>query len=104
MQDSTSAEYDLMHSVNARSHMLIDKYAQKYLRFAETPQICIIAPPINLDPRWLGAHLPYTSSRYLASMIVVGLAEEMKADNIKVNALWPKTNINSKDVCNSSGY
>jgi citronellol/citronellal dehydrogenase len=100
VQDSTSAEYDLMHSVNARSHMLIAKYAQKYLRFAENPQICIIAPPINLDPRWLGAHLPYTSSRYLASMIVVGLAEEMKADNIKVNALWPKTNINSKDVCN----
>ncbi|MDC3180980.1 SDR family NAD(P)-dependent oxidoreductase [Gammaproteobacteria bacterium] len=100
VQDSTLEEYDLMHSVNSRSHLLVSKYAQKYLRFAECPQICVISPPINLDPRWLGAHLPYTSSRYLASMIVVGLAEEMKADNIKVNALWPKTNINSKDVCN----
>jgi citronellol/citronellal dehydrogenase len=100
VQDCTLAEYDLMHSVNARSNLLISKYAQKYLRFAENPQICVISPPINLDPRWLGAHLPYTSSRYLASMMVVGLSEEMRSDNIKVNALWPKTNINSKDVCN----
>lgn len=99
-QDSTAETYDLMHSVNARSTFLIAKHAQKYMRYAESPQICVISPPINLDPRWLGSHLPYTSSRYLASMIAVGLAEEFKSDNILVNALWPKTNINSRDVCN----
>lgn len=92
--------YDMMHQVNARSNFLIAKAARKYLQASEIAHICMISPPINLDPKWLGAHLAYTSSRYLSSMIVVGLAEEYKSSNILVNALWPKTNINSKDSCN----
>lgn len=99
--EETSKEvYDLMHAVNARSTFLIAKAARPYLQDSEMAQICVISPPINLDPKWLGAHLPYTSSRYLGSMMVVGLAEEFKSSNILVNALWPKTNINSKDICN----
>ncbi|UTC24215.1 SDR family oxidoreductase [Candidatus Comchoanobacter bicostacola] len=99
-QDISLEAYDLMNSVNARSNFVIAKYAQKYLRYAESPHIIMIAPPINLDPRWLGSYLAYTASRYLCSMQVVGLSEEFRADNISVNALWPKTNINSKDFCN----
>lgn len=91
---------DLMYQVNARSPYLIAKAARPFLQNSEHAQICMISPPINLDPKWLGAHLPYTASRYLASMVVVGLAEEFKASNILVNALWSKTNINSKDICN----
>ncbi|MCP8352566.1 SDR family NAD(P)-dependent oxidoreductase [Candidatus Synchoanobacter obligatus] len=92
--------YDMMHQVNARSNFLIAKSARQYLQESEIAHICMIAPPMNLDPKWLGAHLAYTSSRYLASMMVVGLSEEFKSSNILVNALWPKTNINSKDACN----
>ena len=92
--------YDMMHQVNARSNFLIAKAARQYLQDSDIAHICMISPPINLDPKWLGAHLAYTSSRYLSSMIVVGLAEEFRSSNILVNALWPKTNINSKDACN----
>lgn len=99
-EETPIALFDLMHQVNARSHYLIAKAARKHLESSEIAQICSIVPPINLDPKWLGAHLPYTSSRYLASMMVVGLAEEFKSSNVIVNALWPKTNINSKDICN----
>lgn len=91
---------DLMYQVNARSPYLVAKAARPYLQNSDNAQICMISPPINLDPKWLGSHLPYTSSRYLASMVVVGLAEEFKASDILVNALWSKTNINSKDTCN----
>lgn len=99
--DETSIEvYDMMHQVNARSNFLIAKAARKHLEKSELGHICMITPPINLDPKWLGAHLAYTSSRYLGSMIVSGLAEEFKSSDILVNALWPKTNINSKDACN----
>lgn len=92
--------YDMMQQVNARSNFLIAKAARKHLEHSDIAHICMISPPINLDPKWLGAHLAYTSSRYLSSMLVVGLAEEFKSSNILVNALWPKTNINSKDACN----
>lgn len=99
-EETTTEISDLMYQVNARSPYLIAKAARQYLQESDSAQICMISPPINLDPKWLGAHLPYTSSRYLASMMVVGLAEEFKASNILVNALWSKTNINSKDTCN----
>jgi hypothetical protein len=33
----------------------------------------------------------YTMAKYGMSMCVLGMAEELKADNIAVNALWPKT-------------
>ncbi len=92
--------YDMMHQVNARSNFLIGKAARPFLEQSDIAHICMITPPINLDPKWLGAHLAYTSSRYLASMLVVGFAEEFKSSQILVNALWPKTNINSKDACN----
>lgn len=100
VEETTTELYDLMYQVNARSNFLIAKAARPHLQLSEDAQICIISPPINLDPKWLGAHLPYTASRYLTSMIVVGLAEEFKSSNILVNALWPKSNINSKDICN----
>ena len=59
-----------------------------------------IAPPINLEPKWLGAHVAYTSSRYLMGMMTVGLSTELKDYQISVNALWPKTSIASTDICN----
>jgi|AntRauTorckE5430_2_1112549.scaffolds.fasta_scaffold00048_21 citronellol/citronellal dehydrogenase len=99
-EETSTDILDLMHQVNSRSPYLIAKAAKPHLQNSERAQICFISPPINLDPKWLGAHLPYTASRYLASMVVVGLAEEFKANNIQVNALWSKTNINSNDTCN----
>ena len=99
--EETSVEvYDLMQQVNARSNFMLAKAARQYLQYSDIAHICMISPPINLDPKWLGAHLAYTSSRYLSSMMVVGLAEEFRSSDILVNALWPKTHINSKDVCN----
>lgn len=35
--------------------------------------------------------LAYTMAKYGMSMCVLGMAEELKSDNIAVNALWPKT-------------
>ena len=33
----------------------------------------------------------YTMAKYGMSMCVLGMAEELKPDNIAVNALWPRT-------------
>src|SRR5829696_5509859 len=47
--------------------------------------------------------LAYTMSKYGMSMIVLGLAEELKKDKIAVNALWPKTTIATAAVQNLLG-
>jgi citronellol/citronellal dehydrogenase len=56
-----------------------------------------------MDPKWLGAHLAYTLSKYNMSMIAMGLAEELKKDNIAANTLWPKTTIATAAVQNLLG-
>ena len=89
-----------MHLVNARSTYLAIKHITPYLRQSDFAKILTITPPINLDPKWLGAHLPYTSSKYLLSMHTVGLAEELKLQGLQLNALWPKCRIDSPDICN----
>ncbi len=98
--DTDTSVFDIMHTVNARSAYLMVKHSANYLQESEFAKLLTITPPINLDPKWLGAHLPYTSSKYLLSMHTVGLAEELKTRGIQLNALWPKCRIDSPDICN----
>ena len=58
---------------------------------------------INLDPRWFAPHLAYTMSKYGMSMVILGLAEELKPFRIAANALWPKTTIATAAVKNLLG-
>jgi citronellol/citronellal dehydrogenase len=62
-----------------------------------------LSPPLNLNPKWLGQHLAYTLSKYGMSMIVAGLAEELKDQHIAANALWPQTTIATAAVQNLLG-
>ena len=56
-----------------------------------------------MNPKWFAPHLAYTMSKYGMSMIVLGLAEELKKHKIAVNALWPKTTIATAAVQNLLG-
>jgi len=44
-----------------------------------------------MNPNWFRDHVAYTMAKYGMSMCVLGMAAELKADNIAVNALWPRT-------------
>lgn len=70
-----------------------------------TPQILTLSPPLalgeaGLDPVWLGRHLAYTMSKYGMSMTTLGLAEELAADGVAVNSLWPATYIDTAAIRN----
>jgi citronellol/citronellal dehydrogenase len=95
--------FDLMHSINVRGTFLMSKAAIPLLRKAHNPHILNLSPPLNLDPGWFGKHLAYTMSKYGMSMVVLGLAEELKQQRIGVNALWPKTTIATAAVQNLLG-
>jgi citronellol/citronellal dehydrogenase len=83
--------FDLMWGVNARATFACSQAAIPYLRRAANPHILTLSPPLNLAPRWFGPHLAYTLSKYGMSLTVLGLAEELRADGVAVDALWPKT-------------
>jgi citronellol/citronellal dehydrogenase len=96
-------KYDLMHDVNCRGTFLLSKASLPYLRKAENPHILTLSPPLNLDPRWAGAHLGYTIAKYGMSLCTLGLAAEMKKDGIAANSLWPRTVIATAAVQNLMG-
>jgi len=95
--------YDLIQNINVRGTFLMSKACIPHLKQAHNPHILNLSPPLNLDPRWFGPHLAYTISKYGMSMIVIGLAEELRQYRIAANALWPKTTIATAAVKNLLG-
>ncbi|TCZ67899.1 SDR family oxidoreductase [Flaviaesturariibacter aridisoli] len=95
--------FDLMHGINVRGTFLVSKACIPFLRKADNPHILNLSPPLDLDPRWFGMHLAYTLSKYGMSMVVLGLAEELRAAGVAANALWPHTTIATAAVQNLLG-
>lgn len=95
--------FDLMQSINVRGTFLMSKACIPALKKARNPHILNLSPPLNMDPGWFGKHLAYTMSKYGMSMVILGLAEELKQQRIAANALWPKTTIATAAVQNLLG-
>jgi citronellol/citronellal dehydrogenase len=89
--DTPLKRYDLMMDINVRGSFVCAQACLPWLRRAANPHVLMLAPPIDLDPRWLGPHVAYTISKYGMSMLVLGMAEEFRAERIAVNGLWPRT-------------
>ena len=95
--------YDLMQDINARGTFLLSKLAIPALRQSPHGHILTLSPPLNLSPKWAGGHLAYTMAKYGMSLTTLGLAEELRADGISVNSLWPRTLIATAAVQNLLG-
>lgn len=101
--DISMKRYDLMQDINARGTFLLSKLCIPWLRRSPAAHILTLSPPLNLDPRWAGGHLAYTMAKYGMSLTTLGLAEELRADGISVNSLWPRTMIATAAVQNLLG-
>lgn len=95
--------FDLMHGIQVRGTFFMCKACIPHLQQSSNAHILNLSPPLNLNPKWFGSHLAYTMSKYGMSMIVLGLAEELKKDKIAANALWPQTTIATAAVQNLLG-
>jgi citronellol/citronellal dehydrogenase len=98
--DQTPAKrFDLMFDVNVRGTFLTSQAALPYLRKSaeegRNPHILNLSPPLSMKPVWFKNHVAYTMAKYGMSMCVLGMAEEFKRDGIAVNALWPRTVIDT---------
>ena len=98
--DQTPAKrFDLMFDVNVRGTFLTSQAALPYLRKSaeegRNPHILNLSPPLSMKAVWFKNHVAYTMAKYGMSMCVLGMAEEFKRDGIGVNALWPRTVIDT---------
>jgi len=103
IEQTTQKRYDLMHEINVRGTFLVSKACIPYLKKSKNPHILTLSPPLNLDPKWFGAHLAYTMSKYGMSMTVLGQSNELKSSGIAANALWPQTTIATAAIMNLLG-
>jgi citronellol/citronellal dehydrogenase len=95
--------YDLMQNINVRGTFVVTKACIPHLKRADNPHVLTLSPPLNLDPRWFGAHVGYTISKYNMSMLTLGWTEEFREEGIAFNSLWPRTMIATAAVQNLLG-
>lgn len=101
--DLQPKHYDLMQDVNVRGTFMLSRAALPHLKEAANPHILSLSPPINLDPKWLGAHTGYTMAKYGMSMATLGMAAEFAREGVAANTLWPRTTIKTAAVGNILG-
>ncbi len=87
--------YDLMQQVNVRGTFLCSQACIPHLAKAPNPHILSLSPPLDMRARWFAPHVAYTMAKYGMSMCVLGMAEELRDRGIAVNALWPRTVIDT---------
>ena len=91
--DLAAKKYDLMQDVNVRGTFMLSRAALPVLKEAPNPHILSLSPPLNITPRWLGAHTGYTLAKFGMTMATLGIAAEFAGDGIAANTLWPRTTI-----------
>ncbi|WP_030326197.1 SDR family oxidoreductase [Streptomyces sp. NRRL B-3229] len=95
--------FDLMQSVNTTGTFLLTRVCAPHLKRSDHAHILTLSPPLNLAPRWLGAHPAYTVAKYGMTLLTLGWAAEYAEYGIAANCLWPQTTIATAAVTNLLG-
>src|SRR6185312_1354328 len=96
----SAKKYDLMQEINLRGTFLLTKACVPHLRKSPNPHVLTISPPVNMNPKWLGAHPAYTLSKYGMTLLSLGWAAEYADAGIGFTCLWPETYIATSAVAN----
>jgi len=90
--------FDLMFDVNVRGTFLTSQAAIPHLRESakagRNPHILTLSP-LSMKAKWFQHHVAYTMAKYGMSMCVLGMSEEFRETGIAINALWPRTAIDT---------
>jgi len=102
VQQTDMKRFDLMHQINARGTFVVSKHAIPHLLKAANPHILMLSPPLDMKEKWFAAHTGYSMAKFGMSLVVLGLAGELRG-KVAVNALWPRTTIATAAVKNLLG-
>ena len=97
-------KFDLMMDINVRGTFLLTKACLPHLRTSADAHVLTLAPPMNMNPHWLGAHPSYTLSKYGMTLLSLGWAAEYADAGIGFACLWPETYIATAAVANSPNF
>jgi citronellol/citronellal dehydrogenase len=103
VEDTDMKRFDLMLQINARGTFVVSKWAIPYLEKAANPHILMISPPLDMKEKWFAPHTAYSMAKFGMSLVVLGLAGELRPKGVAVNALWPRTIIATAAIQNLLG-
>jgi citronellol/citronellal dehydrogenase len=89
--------------INVAGPFAVVQAALPHLRNSDNPHIVNVSPPLNLHPRWVGAHVGHTVGKYAESLLTLGWAAEFASIPIAVNSLWPATTVASTGMMAAMG-
>lgn len=89
VSQTPAKRYDLVMEVNVRAAFLCAHAVLPTMQRQQWGHIINMSPPI--DYRVIPGKTAYFLSKFGMTMMVYGLAGEVRQDNIAVNALWPVT-------------
>jgi NAD(P)-dependent dehydrogenase (short-subunit alcohol dehydrogenase family) len=99
-EDLSAKKFDLMMDINVRGTFLLTKAAVPHLRKSANAHVVTLAPPLNMNPHWLGVHPSYTLSKYGMTLLSLGWAAEYAEAGVGFSCLWPETYIATVAVTN----
>jgi citronellol/citronellal dehydrogenase len=96
--DTPLKRFDLVMEINVRAAFGLTRLALPHLIAAGGGHLLVYSPPVDLQA--LPGRTAYLISKFGMTMLAIGLAEEVRAQKVSVNALWPVTAIETAAVIN----
>src|SRR5882757_4467125 len=94
--------FDLMNGINVRGTYAVSQACIPHMKGRENPHILTLSPPILLESKWLKP-TAYMMAKFGMTLCGLGIAEELRAEGIASNTLWPRTLVATAAVQNLLG-
>jgi citronellol/citronellal dehydrogenase len=94
VDQTPSKRFDLVMGVNIRAAFLCAHHALPHMKKRGGGHVINMSPPITEG--CTPGRVAYMISKFGMSMLTEGLADEVRADRIKVHSLWPVTMVESQ--------
>jgi citronellol/citronellal dehydrogenase len=94
--------FDLMNGIQVRGTYTVSQACIPHMKGRANPHILTLSPPIRLESEWLKP-TAYMMAKFGMTLCALGIAEEMRADGIASNTLWPRTLVATAAVQNLLG-
>lgn len=98
LDETPMRRFDLVMDVNVRGAFALTGAFMPTFKAQNSGHVVMLSPPLELD--YLPGRIAYSISKFGMTMIVFGLAGELKGTGIAATALWPKTIIESYATIN----
>src|SRR5690625_3296877 len=92
-----------MPAGNMPGNLMHARAAVPPLRRSDPAPVLSPSPPLNLEPRWLGAFPGYMLAKYGMTLATLGFAHEHDEDGVAAKTMWPRTTIQTAAVASVLG-